>query len=164
MHPNDWEARRQERWERRRAYGPNPFSGVVFGLLLIGGGLLYLLNNLEIIDVPNIWRFWPAILLALGVSKLIGARHTGELIGGLWLTGVGAIFMLEPLGIMDRPWRLMWPAMLIIFGIGLLLRNLYGPNWFHGSPPPGSPNPLPASPEATPRTPSGSISSWCSTR
>ena len=86
MDPNNWEARRQDRWAwrqkrwERRGAGcySNPFGGLVFGLLLIGGGLLYLLKNLDIIEVGNIGRFWPVLPLALGVSRLVGARHTGD--------------------------------------------------------------------------------------
>ena len=165
MHPNDREARRQdrwarrqERWERRRAgYGAHPLSGVVFGLLMIGGGLLYLLNNLDIVHVGSIGRFWPLFPLALGLSRLVSARHVGDVIGGLWLAGFGGLFLLQTFDIVPHVWRLMWPGMLIIFGLSLLLRNLYGPNWFHGGP-------LAASPEATPKTPDGNTSSSFSAR
>ena len=84
-------------------------------------------------------------------------RHVGDVIGGLWLAGFGGLFLLQTFDIVPHVWRLMWPGMLIIFGLSLLLRNLYGPNWFHGGP-------LAASPEATPKTPDGSTSSSFSAR
>ena len=47
---------------------------MVFGLFLIVFGSLYLLNNLGIIAF-DIWGyFWPAIIIAFGVSMVFGHK------------------------------------------------------------------------------------------
>ncbi|MDH4222730.1 MAG: DUF5668 domain-containing protein [candidate division Zixibacteria bacterium] len=40
------------------------------GIILVIIGLLFLLDNLGYIS-GNIWRFWPLILIILGIKKLI---------------------------------------------------------------------------------------------
>jgi hypothetical protein len=83
-----------EMGERRRRG-----SGIVGPLILIGLGLIFLLNNLGVVDWSIwqvIWRLWPVLLIAAGLDLLIGRRSAlGALVvlvltlallaGGLWL-------------------------------------------------------------------------------
>jgi hypothetical protein len=77
-------------------------GGFVGPLLLIGFGVIFLLNNLGVLAV-SVWdvifRLWPVILIAIGLDLLIGRRSVGGsllalvlilavLIGGVWLIGV----------------------------------------------------------------------------
>ncbi len=134
---HDWEQRQRERWERRQErrdarggiYGPNPLGGVVFGLILIGGGLMFLLRNLGVIYFENIWQYWPVILIVIGASKVAAPRHPGQILPGVILIGVGVIFLLRTLGIIyGNIWGYIWPAFFICIGVSMLMRNLYGPN------------------------------------
>jgi hypothetical protein len=77
-------------------------GGLVGPLLLIGFGLIFLLDNLGVLSVSLwdvIFRLWPVILIAIGLDLLIGRRSVwGSLlvlvlilavfIGGVWLIGV----------------------------------------------------------------------------
>lgn len=135
MDQNWREQRRQERWQRRQdrwaSYGrPNPLGGAIFGLLLIGGGTLFLLRNLGIVYFDNIWQYWPVILIAIGGSKLVAPRHSGEFTSGIVLTGIGAIFLLRNLGILyGNVWGYIWPAVFIFIGARMLLRHTTGSDW-----------------------------------
>jgi LiaI-LiaF-like transmembrane region/N-terminal domain of toast_rack, DUF2154 len=79
--------------------------GLTWAVILIGVGVVALLNNLNIpgfsINFLDLLRFWPVILILLGLDILVGRRSVfGSLgvavlavvvIGGLvWLTGSGA--------------------------------------------------------------------------
>src|ERR1019366_1600970 len=56
--------------------------GVVPALIVIGIGLLFLLNNLNIFFIHDIWRYWPGILIAVGLVKMVDSPHSnGRLIG-----------------------------------------------------------------------------------
>jgi hypothetical protein len=74
-------------------------GGVVGPLILISIGLIFLLNNLGVLDWSiwgALWRLWPILLIAVGLDILIGWRSgwgallvlvltVGLLIGGLFL-------------------------------------------------------------------------------
>jgi Cell wall-active antibiotics response 4TMS YvqF/Domain of unknown function (DUF5668) len=140
---NNWEARRQERWERRQERTVRRCSGgIIWGLLLIGGGLLFLLRNLGIVYVDNIGQYWPVIFLIIGVPKLLSPRGGHEVFSGLLFTGMGTVFLLRNLGILGRDvWGYVWPIALMGVGFSMLLRHLYGPNWWYGGPPQPSTGP-----------------------
>ena len=49
-------------------------TGFVFPVLLIGAGVLLLLNTMNVIDWNvwgNIWRLWPLALVAVGLELLV---------------------------------------------------------------------------------------------
>ena len=86
----------EERGRRGGLFGP---------VILIGLGVVFLLNNLGILDW-SVWevivRLWPVLLIAAGLDVLIGRRSAlGSLLslvltlavlgGALWLLGTGAI-------------------------------------------------------------------------
>jgi len=77
-------------------------GGLVGPVILIGLGIVFLLNNLGVLSW-SVWevllRMWPVLLIALGLDLLIGRRSIwGSLLalvlilavlaGGLWLSGV----------------------------------------------------------------------------
>ncbi|MEO5922374.1 MAG: DUF5668 domain-containing protein [Bryobacteraceae bacterium] len=141
MQPNWRDQRRQERWERREqrragGYGGNPMGSAIFGLLLIGGGLMFLLRNLGIVYFDSIWRYWPAILVVIGASKVASPRHPGQILPGAILMGVGGIFLLRSLGFLyGNVWGYIWPAFFIVVGLSLLVRNINGSNSWGGQSP-----------------------------
>jgi hypothetical protein len=80
-------------------------TGFVAPLILIGLGVLFLLNNLGVLDW-SIWeavfRFWPVLLIAVGLDILVGRRSTaGSLLVGtviilliglsIWWLGPGSM-------------------------------------------------------------------------
>jgi hypothetical protein len=56
-----------------------PMGGSIVGpILLIGAGVLFLLNNLGIVDWAvwgGLWRLWPLALVAVGLDLLFGRRR-----------------------------------------------------------------------------------------
>lgn len=128
--------RRRERWEQRHYSGSNT-GGMIFALLIIAAGVMFLLRNLGIFYFESIWEFWPVILIAIGVSKLTSSSHPSSVIPGLILAGIGTVFLLQNLGyIYGDIWRYLWPGVLIAVGVMLLARHL---DW--GLPPPADASP-----------------------
>lgn len=87
------------------------------GLILIAIGALFLLDNLHIVHVAAWFAYWPVILIAFGLVKLVDSTHQGGRIAGGVLMAVGGIFLADNLGYLriDQ----MWP--LILIGIGLFM-------------------------------------------
>jgi len=128
MDRDRWEERWQRRAERRprfRLYRNRPGGGnYLLGIFLIGFGVFYLLSNLGIIGDVTFRDLWPVILIVVGVSSMARCRSGRVPIMGILLTGFGAILLLRNFGVIDRDvWRYVWPAMLIVAGVGLLLRR-----------------------------------------
>ncbi len=101
-------------------------SGVFFGGLILALGLLFLASNLGMVNVDiSIFRWWPAILIAVGVWLLISSGFR-RLVAPLVLIGIGAIFLLGNLGLaidlLDY-----WPVLLIIIGAVILSRAIRSP-------------------------------------
>ena len=101
-------------------------DGWILGLVLIGLGLLFLLNNF--FDIELVGNWWAVFILIPAVANLNRAwRHyraagrwtdsaRSALIGGLLIGTVALIFLF------DLDWSYFWPVLLIILGGGILLR------------------------------------------
>lgn len=98
-----------------------------FPIALIAIGALFLVINLELIPIVNyetLGRFWPLILILVGVWRLAAAR--GRSLGfPIALIAIGALFLL--LGFIDFSviWAF-WPLILIAVGILIAARAIRG--------------------------------------
>src|SRR5215471_15393594 len=115
-------------------------AALIPGLIVAGLGVLFLLNNLHIFPIYNVWRFWPVILIAIGATKLIDSPHTNEKTGGAVMVVVGSLFLASNLGAL--PWSVweFWPLILIGAGVMMLLNRtqlLSSTGFRSGSRPPG---------------------------
>ncbi len=125
--PDRWESRRMRREERRAARGGG--GAWAAGLLLIGLGVLFLLQNTGTVIALNNWWALFILLPAIGAFgnawrayQAAGGRLTaaarGSLIGGLILVLITAIFLF------GLNWGLLGPVVIILVGAGLLLNAL----------------------------------------
>lgn len=120
----------RDRMERRRCR--SPLSGLIFGGFIVLIGVLILLDNLGFVVVRDVWQYWPVILIAAGLSKLIGARTPAAGVWGGVLTLVGILFLLDNLNIaiyifdhrVRLSFNLLWPLLLVGFGLSVVVRNL----------------------------------------
>ena len=106
-----------ERENGRQKSGP---GGILWGIMLMGIGLVFLLCFFLGL-APNVWDIvWPAVLLGCGIAWFI--RHLAPL--GLGLAFVGFYYLLfnlgQPLPFTMR-WDLIWPVGLILLGLEALL-------------------------------------------
>ncbi|MCK4835157.1 MAG: hypothetical protein KAT17_00885 [Candidatus Aminicenantes bacterium] len=92
------------------------------GLILILLGILWVLNNLEIIDF-RLSEWWPLILILIGLIHLISGRKLFNT--GAWiLIFLGIIFLLTTNNYLEweEIWRY-WPVILIIIGISIIAQR-----------------------------------------
>ena len=140
--------------------------------ILIGLGVLFLINT--VFDF-SLHRFWPLILIVLGVwlfAKhwgLLGTYRplcvcercrTGKLMGPAILVTVGVLLLLDSVSRVE--FHRTWPAILLVIGVVKLMQSNASSTGHVGSLPPGVPPGIPpVPPQATPNpqqpTPSGEV-------
>lgn len=99
-------------------------STIVFGLILIVIGVIFLLNNFYAFELRYIiFTYWPSILIILGAVKMIQSR---DIANGpaLILLAIGIVFQAIELNMLYR-WqvRRYWPVLLILLGGWLIFRH-----------------------------------------
>jgi hypothetical protein len=93
--------------------------GLVFGIIIVVVGVTLLLDQMNLIDANRIFRFWPLLLIAWGVSTLLSCQGSGRRFWGGFLILLGIALQLQELGFRRIRMETLWP--LFIIGVGVLL-------------------------------------------
>jgi predicted membrane protein len=96
---------------------------LVFGLLIISVGVLFLLGNMGVINPHDYLRLWPALLIVLGLVQFVQPHRRGGYILGGVLVVVGAAMLLNRLYIIHFSFRDYWPLILIVVGAVMVLNH-----------------------------------------
>ncbi len=99
-------------------------SAAVFGVILIGLGTLFTLDNLGYVDALRVWDYWPVVMIGFGLASLIAPKDAGDPASGAVLTALGTFFLLRQLDVIDWRFRDVWPMFLILAGVALVARAL----------------------------------------
>jgi predicted membrane protein len=145
MDTDRWEERRQ-RWEQRqearrarwddrmaRHHYRSGTHGLFFGAIVVAIGVLLLLDNLGILRFHDVWQYWPVLLVAYGVSRIVDSRTPSGYVWGGVLALIGAFLLLDTLDIIVFNFAVVWPLILIAFGISVLVRALERNRFLPGS-------------------------------
>lgn len=96
---------------------------LVLGLALMLLGLIFVLDNLGIIYRGDYLQYWPALIVILGVIKLMQSQSNAGRFGGVIIVAIGAVLLLRSLDVIYfRIWDFFWPVLLISVGVSMLLR------------------------------------------
>jgi predicted membrane protein len=112
---------------RRRRRHASTGSRIFFAVFLIVVGVLLFLDNIGVLRVRNLWDYWPLILVAAGMGRLMNCRNTSGRFIGFFLTIIGIVTLLVTLGILHLHTRNgSWPLALVLiaFGVALLIKVL----------------------------------------
>jgi lia operon protein LiaF len=119
---------------------PHMFQRMIWGLVLVSAGTLFLLNQVGIIQIDIGYlasTYWPAILIFYGLIGFVSQRkyHWGGSIGSLMMCGVGTIFLLKNLNVTDlsigEMFKFLAPVALILFGLNVIFKpgKKESPDW-----------------------------------
>lgn len=103
---------------------------IIGGLVLIGIGAIFLLNQLGIVDVSLGYLFatyWPVFLILGGISQLANGNFRGSgLIGSVVLFAIGGYFLARNLDMISLApgdfFKFFFPLALIIIGLTVLFK------------------------------------------
>ena len=104
-----------------------PTAQVVFGLMVVAVGILFTLDNLEILDARYYLQYWPAGLVAVGLLKLWHATRDGHgWFGGLVFVVVGTWMLIERIVYFTINARELMPLILVFIGGYMVWRGFGG--------------------------------------
>ena len=122
---------------RFRRRGPPYFFGVIVLVL----GVLFLLDNLNLIYAREIIRtWWPALVIAWGIARLAFGWAAERFIGTVAIVVGGILLGNRVFGWGIEIWDILWPLAMIAFGLHILLNRHRRWKW---APMPGEPPPPP---------------------
>ncbi len=88
------------------------------GLTLIVVGALFWLDEVDRLEIENLWEFWPLALIAHGLGKIF-RRDACSRSGGWTVLTLGVLFLLDvtlDLVTFDQT----WPLLLLVAGVGMV--------------------------------------------
>lgn len=94
------------------------------GVILIGLGVVFLVNNVTDFRIDNWWALFIMIPAIGSFSKAWdGMRAAGEMTRDVWgaIAGGMILTLVASAFLFNLDWGLIWPAFLIIGGLGILL-------------------------------------------
>ena len=110
-----------------RAARPRLTVQALFGLMVIAVGVLFTLDNLDIIDARAYLQYWPAGLVAIGLLKLYHAARGGQgWFGGLVFVSIGAWMLIERIVYFRIDARDVMPLFLVFLGGYMVWRGFGG--------------------------------------
>lgn len=96
---------------------------IVFGVLFLGVGVLFTLDNFGIVEAGRLKWYWPLLLVGSGIPPLVAPKTAGESVWGMFLVALGSFFLLRRFDVIDWSMRDAWPLFLVLAGAMLLIRT-----------------------------------------
>lgn len=95
------------------------------GILLIAIGAALLLAQLQMVSLDPLRRWWPLIVIGIGVIRLFGGPR--QRWGGYWFIVAGIYGAIGEWRLFGLTWAEAWPIFIIAAGVGILIRPRFAP-------------------------------------
>lgn len=96
---------------------------LVIGLAIMTAGLVLALDSLGLVDGSQVFRYWPLVLIAVGVVKWVGPPRSAQA-GFIWIAA-GLGFLLVTTG--QLSFGRLWAVLLFFLGANIAWRALRPP-------------------------------------
>jgi len=100
----------------------------IWGLALIAAGTVILLAQLDVLDIDfnlaHFWRWWPWLIVISGITKIIPPTTSRRFTEGWWEIFFAGWWYVSFNHIWGLGFGETWPALIIAWGVGMLLRPL----------------------------------------
>jgi hypothetical protein len=90
------------------------WTGIVIGLVIVGVGLLLLIDQTGLLGWQPSWSIWPFLIIAFGLARFVQPRPDGSRDGG-GLILIGVWLLLNEMRILR--FRDSWPLLLVALGL-----------------------------------------------
>jgi hypothetical protein len=102
---------------------------LVWGLVLIGLGVFFLLAMFGFLPSHLLGVWWPVFVVAAGIGSMLSARSPKAIGSAVTSLGLGAWFMVAANGWYGLGWSRSWPLALVAAGLGSLAQALAQSVW-----------------------------------
>jgi predicted membrane protein len=96
---------------------------LIMGLSVIALGILFLLNNLEIVSARPILSYWPALLIVFGAAHFFQHRTPAGTTWSLILVFIGTGMLLDRIYQIEFNIWSYWPLLLVFFGASMIFQG-----------------------------------------
>ncbi len=97
------------------------------GVVVLGLGILWTLDNLGLTDAGRALGWWPILLAIFGVSRLTGVGGQRSTTLGIVAVVASVVLLGGHLGLVHVSFDLIWPVLLIVMGFNLVRRAMRAP-------------------------------------
>jgi LiaF transmembrane domain len=118
------EAMREPASKTNADSSPRTITQLVAGAALVLGGVVVFLANLDLLDLGRVWRYWPLVLIGVGVNKLIRPAEKKSKDEGVWLCMIGAWLLISNLKLFGLGFGKSWPLLILAIGISIVWSSL----------------------------------------
>lgn len=97
-----------------------------FGMIVAVIGVALQLDNLGMlnINIRDVMRLWPAVLIALGIQMLTRPKGKDSSVAGIIVLSLGCYFLGRNFGLFDFGLQQLWPIAVIAAGVGMLRKAM----------------------------------------
>jgi hypothetical protein len=104
---------------------PRYRGSLVAGLILLAVGIAFLLDNFDVIYIGEpVSHFWPLIIVAMGLVRVVQAENAWERRRGIAWTFVGLWLLVSVLHMFGLTFHTSWPLLLIGAGINAIWKSV----------------------------------------
>jgi hypothetical protein len=97
---------------------------VLWGLVLVGLGVAFLLDQMDVFDIRSLWHYAPLLLVVVGINQTIGYPSAREFSNGLWTVFIGLWLFAVLEGLWGLTFGNSWPLFIIISGVTMAIRPI----------------------------------------
>lgn len=102
-------------------------SGIFWGLVMLGMGVVFLLSEQGILPRHYLWSWWmwwPAILTVSGLLHMVQPRDAGDIGSGFTMILMSLWFFANFQHWWGFTFNHTWPIAIMIAGLGIMLRAM----------------------------------------
>jgi uncharacterized membrane protein HdeD (DUF308 family) len=116
----------ENKGEKMTEHQPSPpLHKAVWGVILIGLGALFMLDQFDLFEIDELWRFWPVILIVIGAVQIISPRRDRRSNSGPTLLLIGIVSLVVSLEMFGLSWYSAWPLYIIAGGMAMIWQALF---------------------------------------
>jgi predicted membrane protein len=101
----------------RHGHRNHPAHGIIVGAIVCTVGLVLLLDHMGLISADRLWRLWPVLLVFAGVGRL---GVMGKRAWGAMLILFGVLLLLQNFDVFHLHWGDLWPLVIICVGLVMI--------------------------------------------